>query len=106
MNYRHGDLGLIGVGQLPEGLTASKSKVLMTGSGGNDHTFNVGTFYPNNDGQVVGYLKAVDGTKLLHPVHGILVEGQKLREAVIWTGVYKCVRQGEQTHDGMRPVED
>lgn len=32
-NIRHGDLALIGVNKLPDGLKASKSNVLMTGSG-------------------------------------------------------------------------
>lgn len=106
MNYRHGDLGLISIDKLPEGLTASKSKVLMTGSGGNDHIFTEGIFYPHGDGQTVGYFVAVEGAKLLHPDHGEAIKGQKLREATIKSGIYKAVKQIEDTHTGMKPVVD
>ena len=107
MNYRHGDLALVSIERLPEGLTASKSKVLMTGSGGNDHIFTDGTFYPKAYGQTVGYLDAPNGSTLLHPNHGEIVgKGKKLRVAEIEVGVYTCIKQIEQTHDGMRPVED
>lgn len=105
-NFRHGDMALIGVEKLPDGLTASTSKVLMKGSGGNDHAFTAGTFYPNEDGQTVGYFVAVEGTRLVHPDHGQIVEGQALRQAEIPAGVYEVRRQVEQTHDAMRFVED
>jgi hypothetical protein len=106
MNYRHGDCGLIGIDKLPEGLTASKNKVLMVGSGGNDHAFTEGTFYPKKYGQTIGYFVAVDRTKLIHPDHGEIVSGKKLREASIISGVYRVVKQVEQTHSGMVPVVD
>jgi hypothetical protein len=110
MNIRHGDLALIGISALPKNLTViaipSTSKKLMTGSGGNDHTFTLGTFYPNIDGQTLGYLVAVDGTKLLHPDHGALVANSNLREVIVPAGIYQVVRQVEQTHDAMRFVED
>lgn len=103
---RHGDLALIEVEKLPEGLTASKSKVLMVGSGGNDHAFDKGTFYPHEDGQTVGYFVAEEATTLLHPDHGNIIKGQSLREAHVPAGVYRAIKQVEQTHDGMKPVED
>lgn len=106
MNIRHGDMGLIGIDKLPEGLTASKGKVLMVGSGGNDHAFTKGTFYPQTGGQTVGYFMAVEGTKLLHPAHGIEVKGKTLKEVPIPAGVYRIIKQAEQTHTGMIPVED
>ena len=106
MNIRHGDCGLLGIDKLPEGLTASKSNVLMTGSGGNNHTFSAGTFYPHVAGQTVGYFVAVDGAKLLHPDHGQIMAGRPLRTADIEPGIYRVVKQFEQTHDSMNPVED
>lgn len=107
MNIRHGDLALIEVhAALPAGLTASKSKVIMTGSGGNHHSFDRGTFYPHQDGQTVGYFVAVEGTHLLHPDHGKIVKGKRLREIEIEAKTYRCVKQAEQTHAGMRPVVD
>lgn len=107
MNFRHGDLALIQIDKLPGGLTASKSKVLMQGSGGNDHSFDQGTFYEKQDGQfVIGYLDAPNGTTLFHPEHGEIVKGKNLREASIPAGVYECRKQFEETHSGMTPVID
>jgi hypothetical protein len=114
-NYRHGDLGLFGVNELPAklaGLKKSTSKILMTGSGGHDHTFAHGEFYLKIDnariinGTVIGYLVANNRTRLFHPEHGKVVKGKDLREAKIAGGIYELRRQQEDTHDGMRPVED
>jgi len=44
-NIRHGDMALIGIDKLPNGLKQSKDKVLMVGSHGNNHSFDVGKFY-------------------------------------------------------------
>ena len=44
-NIRHGDLSLIGIEKLPGGLVASDTKVLMVGSGGNNHIITEGTVY-------------------------------------------------------------
>ena len=106
MKVRHGDCCLLSIPNLPGGLKASNGSVLMQGSGGNDHSFSGGTFYPKEDGQTVGYLVAVDGAKLLHPDHGQIIKGQVLREASIPSGVYEVRRQVEQTHDSMKFVED
>ena len=104
--YRHGDCGLFQITELPTGLKESKSKVLMTGSGGHHHTFEHGQFYPKQNGLVIGYLVANNRTKLLHPEHGKIVKGKDLREAEIETGIYELRKQVEDTHEGMRPVED
>ena len=106
MNIRHGDMALIGIEKLPDGITASKSKVLMVGSGGNDHVFTVGKFYPRTDGQTVGYFEAMDGTKLIHPDHGTIVPGKAMREVDIAPGIYIVIKQSEDTHQGLKPVED
>jgi hypothetical protein len=105
-NYRHGDLGLIGVSELPAGIEQSKSKILMTGSGGHNHTFDHGDFYPKKNGLVIGYFVANNRTRLYHPEHGKVVKGKELREAKIAEGVYELRRQQEDTHDGMKPVVD
>ena len=104
-NYRHGDMCLIGIEKLPEGLKASKSKVLMVGSGNNNHSISQGKFYPKDRGITIGYLKAED-TELLHKDHGEKVEGRKLLAAKIDDGIYRVVKQQEDTHEGMVPVED
>lgn len=107
MNVRHGDLCLIGVDKLPDGLKAAKTNVLMTGSGGNDHVVQGGTVYPV-EGQsfVIGYLVAKKGTQLLHPDHGVPITGSNLRVASIPAGTYELRRQSEDTHAGFRPVID
>lgn len=104
--FRHGDLGLVGVVSLPNGLKKSSSKVLMNGSGGHNHTFDHGEFYPAGKGLVIGYLAANNRTRLYHPEHGKAVKGKDLREAKIPAGIYELRRQQEDTHDGMKPVED
>ena len=98
-------MALIAVDALPEGLLPSESKVLLVGRGGNPHSFTNGTFYDDEDGQVVGYLVAEQGCKLLHRDHGA-ESGGPLREAEIPPLIYQVRRQAEETHEGMRPVED
>ena len=105
-NYRHGDMGLFGVKELPFGLREAKTKVIMTGSGGNGHTFDNGElFFTWNDNVVIGYLVAKN-TKLYHKEHGVKVKGKRFREAKIADGLYKLVKQVEHTHEGMKPVQD
>lgn len=111
-NYRHGDLGLFEITDLPKGLKQSASKILMTGSGGHHHIFDHGQFYPKTDnarvqnGTVVGYFVANNRTKLFHPEHGKVVKGRELREAKIQAGIYELRKQVEDTNDGMKPVVD
>ena len=105
-NVRHGDLALIGIEKLPEGLKKSESKILMTGSGGNDHSFNRGEFYPHQEQpNIIGYLVA-ENTTLFHKEHGKVVKGKDLREAKIQDGIYQLKNQIEDTHAGMKPVID
>lgn len=104
--FRHGDLGLVDVGSLPEGLKKSNTKILMKGSGGHDHTFDHGEFYPTKKGLVIGYLVSNNRTRLYHPEHGKVIKGKDMREANIPAGIYELRRQQEDTHDGMKPVED
>lgn len=105
-NYRHGDLCLFEVSELPAGMEKSDEKVLMAGSHGHNHTYDNGDFYPHEDGLVIGYLVAATNTKLFHPEHGRIVKGKELREAKIPQGIYQLRRQQEDTHDGMKPVID
>lgn len=102
---RHGDLCLVKIGSLPEGLTPSESNVMMQGSGGNDHAVKSGTIYFRNVNQYVfGYLVAAKGCTLLHPDHG---SGKgDIKTAKVPAGIYELRRQFEQTHDAMKPVVD
>jgi len=105
-SYRHGDLALKGINNLPEGLKASKSKVIMQGSGGHDHSFNNGTLYLKKENDfVIGYLEAKD-TKLFHLEHGKKVEGKTLKEAKIKDGYYQLLKQNEARNGELRPVVD
>ena len=107
MNIRHGDMCLIGIEKLPEGLVPAKTNVLMRGSGGNDHAFTEGTFYPTTKDQFVfGYFVAQKGCKLLHPDHGKKIKKKSLREASVPEGIYELRRQFEDTHEGMKEVVD
>lgn len=105
-NYRHGDLALIGIKELPKNLKPSKTKILMTGSGGNNHSIDKGTVYlKNEDDFIFGYLEAKN-TKLYHIEHGNKVKGKSLREAKIKDGIYELRKQMENTHSGMKQVID
>jgi hypothetical protein len=107
MNYRHGDLALKGIEELPEGLKAGKDKELMKGSHGNSHGFTDGVFYPKKTGQnVLGYFEAKEDCKLLHLEHGCAAKGRKLKETEIKVGIYEVRGQVEDTHAGMKPVVD
>ncbi len=106
MNYRHGDLALVAIKELPTGLKKSKTRILMNGSGGNNHSIDNGIVYLKKiDDFVFGYLEAKN-TKLLHIEHGKKIKEKTLKEVKIEDGFYKLIRQQEQTHNGMRPVID
>ena len=128
MNIRHGDMCLIGIEKLPEGLVPAKTNVLMRGSGGNDHAFTKGTVYfiqdnPNApfgpqalidlgalgvegpaEGNHFGYFVAEEGNELRHPDHGKdTIKGIK---TVRVSGIFGLMGQNEDTHEGMRKVQD
>jgi len=104
--YRHGDLELVEVKELPTGLKESKTKILMKGSHGHNHSFDNGTLYlTKKDNFVFGYLVAKN-TTLFHPEHGEIIKGKKLREAKIADGIYELRVQHEDTHEGMIQVVD
>lgn len=104
--FRQGDLGYLKVKSLPKKLNTSfeAGTIFSGGTGGHDHDFKGGKFYPVSDEEnVVGYLDAKN-TTLLHPEHG---EGSgAVKTGTIEDGLYKIVRQVEQTHQGMVPVID
>lgn len=99
--YRHGEIALVQIENLPEGLELSKSKVIMTGSHGNNHTIDQGELYFKKDGDYIfGYLVAKD-TNLLHPEHK-----DKTGKAKIEDGIYELRTQVEFTPEGLIPVKD
>lgn len=100
MNYRHGDMALIGTNKSLVGIKSSKTNILMSkGSSGHDHTFTGGTFHPSIEGDnIIGYLRAKD-TILYHPEHS--PKGVKIAN-----GKYEVRKQNEITHEGMREVVD
>lgn len=99
--YRHGEVALLQIEKLPKGLTASKQKVFMVGSHGNNHAIDNGTIYfKNKDNFVFGYLKAKN-TNLLHPEHK-----DKNGNAKIQDGFYKLIKQQEFTPEGLIPIVD
>jgi len=102
---RHGDLCLVQVKKIPEGLQPSNTNTLMQGSGGNNHDVKNGIVYLKDEDEFVfGYMVALPKCQLLHPDHGA-GEGQ-IKTANIPEGSYELRRQFEQTHDAMRQVVD
>lgn len=103
---RHGDLVFVPVKSIPKGLKKStKTVLLQSGSSGNPHSFQGGTYYPHVDGMyIIGYLVAKN-TKLYHPEHGYK-KVENLKEAKLPDGKYQIRRQVEKTHEGLRPVID
>jgi hypothetical protein len=104
-NYRHGEIALIGVNKLPEGLIKSDSKIIMSGSHGNNHEINQGDLYFKNVDQFIfGYLVAKN-TALLHPEHG---KNNLLSKKIakIKNGIYELRKQQEYTPNGLKPVID
>ncbi len=105
-NIRHGDLALLKIEKLPKDLKQTKTKVIMQGSHGHDHSFNNGKLYLKKENDFVfGYLVAKN-TVLLHLEHGKVIKGKTLREAKIPNGIYELRKQNEETNEGMRPVID
>jgi len=97
LNVRQGDLCLFKIDKLPEGLTETNTKILVSGSHGHHHTINKGKVYLKPvDTYVFGYLVAKD-TTIDHEEHG----GMKLTD-----GIYELRKQQEFTPAGLVPVID
>ncbi len=97
MNIRHGDLALVKIKSLPEGLQESKTNVMLSGSHGHNHTVDRGKIYLKKvDDFVIGYLVAKD-TTIQHEEHG---------NFKLPNGVYELRRQQEFTPQGLVPVID
>jgi hypothetical protein len=102
---RHGDLALVLVDKLPEGLTPSTTKTLMQGANKNNHDVTGGTVYLKDVDQFVfGYLVAGDNCTLIHPDHG--AGKGPLKTAKLPAGTYELRRQFEETHEAFKPVID
>jgi len=100
--YRHGEIALVKVDSLPEGLELSKSKVIMVGSHNNSHTIDRGELYFKKEGDFsFGYLVAKN-TSLLHPEH----KEKNGKSCRIEDGVYQLIKQNEFTPEGLVPIID
>lgn len=105
-NYRHGEIALIGINELPNGLKESNTTCIIKGSHGNDHLIDNGKLYFKNVNEFVfGYLVSKN-TKLLHSDHGKVIENSKFREAPIKDGVYELRKQQEFVNNELKPVID
>lgn len=97
--YRHGEILLL-KSKLPKGLKKSESKIIMTGSHGNNHSIDTGTLYFVDEGTTFGYLVAKN-THLLHPEHT-----DSGKPCPIKDGTYQLIKQVEFTPDGLVPIID
>lgn len=103
--FRQGDLAYLGVDKLREldVKPISSGTIFSGGTGGHNHDFKGGKFYAKEDGNILGYIEAKK-TTLLHPEHG---EGEGvIKSAVLPDGLYKVLRQVEETHEGFKQVID
>jgi len=102
--YRHGEIALVKIEKLPEGLKKSDIKILMKGSHSNSHSIDKGEiFFKQVDSYIFGYLIAKN-TSLLHTEHG---EGkEKLKVAKIEDGIYELRKQQEIINSELKPVVD
>ncbi len=98
--YRHGEILLLKIEKLPEGLKKSDTKTFMVGSHGNSHSIDKGQLYLTKDPINFGYLVAKD-TNLLHPEHQDETGGAKIKN-----GIYQLIKQQEFTPEGLIPVID
>ena len=104
-NYRHGEIALVQIEKLPEGLKKSDGKELEKGSHGHSHSITKGEIYFKSDGEfVIGYLVALN-TELTHPEHGKIKRGN-LMYAKILDGIYDIRKQQEFVNEEMVPVID
>ena len=100
LGYRHGEVFMMRVDKLPEGLKPSKEKVFMVGSHGHDHKIKNGTLYFKQEDQYVfGYLEAKN-TTLIHPEHS------PKEDAKIEDGYYQLRKQQEWVNSELKPVID
>jgi hypothetical protein len=97
--YRHGEILLVKIDNLPSNLKEEKTKLIVKGSHGHDHTFDNGKIYFSKENDYVfGYLEAKN-TKLFHDEHspkGVLIED----------GLYELRKQQEFIDGELKQVID
>jgi len=99
--YRHGEILFLKIDKLPKGLKETKSKVIMEGSHGHNHSYDKGKLYLSKENDFVfGYFIAKN-TNLLHPEHS-----PNIGDAELPDGIYQLIKQQEHTPDGLVPVVD
>ena len=92
---RQGDILIIKIDRIPEGVVRKKDRVLAEGEAtGHAHTLDAGDVY-EKDG--ILYFKADDTVHLNHEEHG---------QITFKPGVYRVIRQREYEPDGWRNVAD
>lgn len=98
--YRHGEIILVKIDKLPDGLKQEKTTLLAQGKTGNSHKFKGGKIYFKNvNSYVYGYLEAKN-TSLYH------IEHSPKYEAVIEDGIYELRKQQEWVNGDLKQVID
>lgn len=103
--FRHGELVLVAIDKLPDGLIETKTNLLIKGNTGNSHSFKGGKIYLKNDGQfIIGYFQAKN-TQLFHPEHGEK-KSAGVMVAKLPDGLYELRKQSEFINGELKQVID
>jgi hypothetical protein len=96
---RHGEILLVKIDNIPRNLKEEKTKIIVKGSHGHNHTFDNGKIYfYKEDDYMFGYLEAKN-TKLFHDEHS--PKGVKIAD-----GFYQLRKQQEYIDGELKQVVD
>jgi hypothetical protein len=94
--YRQGDLLILQISSLPEGLTLRPHNVILAGEAtGHSHRLLAGRVLQDAQGQL--FLEVSRATQVIHQEH---------RALTLQPGCYQVIRQREYTPKGIREVRD
>ena len=96
MQYRHGDLLIVSVNEIPKEVEAKEGLVLAYGEvTGHAHRMDIGDLFETKDGKL--YLRLKEAGKLTHEEH---------KKIDLPKGNYQVIRQREYSPERIRQVAD
>ena len=103
--YRQGDLLIMEVDEIPQGLEPSKDLLLISGStASHDHKLTGGVVYHKEDGLLQGYFKLEKKEKVVHRTKDNK-EGEH-KDIELPKGIYSFYRQREYLPEGYNIIQD